>query len=104
MLGDPHSPVKRLLHVLLPEASLTADRRWIASQFTSLLKLFRAHVTLARKVPPGTHDCFMQSVLWTIGECALMESRTGPGGSLYSVLHPRPLCAETREMPEKKDK
>lgn len=64
-----------------------------AAGFTPDPKPFRPHVTLARKVPPGTPDRAMQSVLWSCAEFALVESRTGPGGSSYSVLNSWPLCA-----------
>jgi 2'-5' RNA ligase len=68
------------------------------------IKPFRVHVTLARKVPHGSHEHTVQSVLWSFTDCALIESRTGPGGSLYSILGSWSLCTEVRKMPEKKDK
>jgi 2'-5' RNA ligase len=73
------------------------------------LKPFRAHVTLARKVPaevmvaPSRRRA-VPSVLWTFTHFVLVESRTGPSGALYSVLSSWPLCTEVRKMPEKKDK
>jgi hypothetical protein len=98
--GGPQSPVKRLLHVLHPETSLTADRHWIVAQFTSLLNTFRAHVILACKVSPGTPDCCLQSVLPHTRRDALVARH----GSLYSILNSWLLCTETREMPEKRHK
>jgi hypothetical protein len=46
----------------------------------------------------------LESLLWIFAEYAVVESRTGPDGSLYSVLNSWPLCTETREMPEKRHK
>jgi hypothetical protein len=68
------------------------------------IKPFRVHVTLAGKVPHGSHEHTVQSVLWSFTDCALIDSRTGPGGSLYSILDSWSLCTEVRKMPEKKDK
>jgi 2'-5' RNA ligase len=76
----------------------------VAAGFAPDLKPFRAHVTLARKVPYGSHDRTIQSVLWSFPQFALVESRTGPGGSSYSSLSSWSLCTEVRKMPEKKDK
>jgi 2'-5' RNA ligase len=93
----------------MPSAAATAlseelKSHLFAAGFAPDIKPFRAHVTLARKVPHGTHDRTMQSVPCSFTDCALVDSRTGPGGSLYSVLNSWPLCAEVRQMPEKKDK
>jgi hypothetical protein len=68
------------------------------------IKPFRVHITPGRKVPRGSHDRSMQSVLVSFTDPALVGSRTGPGGSVYSNLRAGPLCTEVRKMPEKKDK
>ncbi|MDB6156879.1 MAG: putative 2-5 ligase [Gammaproteobacteria bacterium] len=59
--------------------------------FSPDLKPFRAHVTLARKVPHGTHDHTMQSVFWSFTEFALIESRTEAQATVYRVLESFPL-------------
>ncbi len=64
--------------------SLRADL--ISAGFVPDLKRFRAHVTLARKVPRGTHVLGMPAVSWAFTEFALVESRTQADGALYSVL------------------
>ena len=61
-----------------------------AAGFRPDLKPFRAHVTVARKV---THarSAALASVRWRCAALALMESRSAPGGSLYSVVESAPL-------------
>lgn len=57
---------------------------------------FRAHVTLARRVRQGQRQGpsgrGTLGVTWTFHELALVESRTGPDGSSYSVIGAWPLC------------
>jgi RNA 2',3'-cyclic 3'-phosphodiesterase len=57
-----------------------------AADFHPDLKPFRAHITLARHVrraPPGLG---MPLVTWSFSEFALIESRTLPEGSSYSIV------------------
>jgi len=75
-----------------------------AAGFAPDLKPFRPHVTLARKVPHGTRDRTLQSVLWSFADFALIESRTAPEGSSYSVLNSWSLCTEVHKKPKKKHK
>jgi 2'-5' RNA ligase len=51
-----------------------------------LTKPFRPHVTLVRKATHPPRDTSFPAVTWTFAEFALVQSRTAPGGSIYSVL------------------
>jgi RNA 2',3'-cyclic 3'-phosphodiesterase len=64
----------------------------IGAGFAPDLKPFRAHVTLARKVPSAPKQSGTLSVRWTFERLALMESRTGPHGSIYSMVDSWALC------------
>jgi 2'-5' RNA ligase len=67
--------------------------------FAPDLKPFRAHITLARKVPLGSHEQSMRSVLWSFAEFALVDSQTESKGSVYTVLQSFPLGARRRSAP-----
>lgn len=58
----------------------------LAAEFHPDLKPFRAHVTLARQVRRAPRGLGMPVVTWTFREFALIESRTLPEGSSYSVV------------------
>ena len=64
----------------------------LAAGFTPDVKPFRAHVTLARKVPHGSHDRALQSVHWRFSDFALVESRTESQGAVYRVRESFPLA------------
>ena len=66
--------------------STALKSRLTAAGFTPDLKPFRAHVTLARKVPHGTHGGSVPPVSWIFTEFALVESRTESQGAVYRVL------------------
>jgi RNA 2',3'-cyclic 3'-phosphodiesterase len=58
-----------------------------AEGFTPDLKLpFRAHVTLARKVKRAARLPQIAPQVWTFDSFALVESKTRPEGSEYSVV------------------
>ena len=59
--------------------------------FAPDLKPFRAHVTLARHVRRGPRHRTVEPVVWAFEQFALVESRTDPAGSLYSVRESWPL-------------
>jgi RNA 2',3'-cyclic 3'-phosphodiesterase len=54
---------------------------------------FHPHVTLARKIAHPIHSIGIQPVLWGFTDFALVESRTEPKGSVYTVLQTFPLGA-----------
>jgi 2'-5' RNA ligase len=58
-----------------------------AAGFSPDLKPFRAHVTVARKVARSTPMLDMHSVRWSFAGFALVASRTGVGGAIYSVIN-----------------
>jgi len=62
-----------------------------AGGFTPDLKPFRAHVTLARKVPRGGHGREMPALLWRFTQFALVESRTESDGPVYHVIGSWPI-------------
>jgi len=76
--------------------SAALKTRLLTGGFAPDLKPFRAHVTLARKVPHATGDHTMQSVLWSFTGFALVESRTESDGSVYTVLQTFPLPVHNR--------
>lgn len=57
-----------------------------AAGFAPDLKPFRAHVTVARKVPRSAARGAMSPVTWQCERVALVRSDAGPTGPLYSVV------------------
>jgi len=58
----------------------------VTAGFLPDLKPFRAHVTVARKVVRAPASPELAAVTWRHRACALIQSRTDPAGSVYSVL------------------
>lgn len=83
-LAAEQSPGVRVLAVALREAGaavgLSPDR-----------KPFQAHVTLARKVVRPGAELALRPVVWRFDTFALIDSRTEPGGPVYSVIDSYPL-------------
>jgi len=79
------------------ELSSALKAALVAADFRPDLKPFRAHVTLARQVRRAPPDFGMPAVTWSFGEFALIESRTLPEGSSYSVVDSWALCGGTRQ-------
>ncbi len=69
----------RVLARALQRAAATAG-------FLPDLKPFRAHVTVARKVAGPPRPAHFAAVTWKCATLALIESRSAPGGAVYSVL------------------
>ncbi|HTW39181.1 MAG TPA: RNA 2',3'-cyclic phosphodiesterase [Steroidobacteraceae bacterium] len=72
----------------------TLKQALLSNGFAPDLKPFRPHVTLARQVRQRPSECALAQVSWTFGEFALMESRSSPEGSLYSVVASWPLYGD----------
>ena len=66
-------------------------QRLTSDGFAPDLKSFRPHVTLARQVRQRPVERTLPQVRWSFREFALIESRSSPGGSLYSVRASWPL-------------
>ena len=67
--------------------------RLAQSGFAPDLKPLRPHVTVVRKVSSAERIGNMPPVVWRFTHLALIESRTLPQGSLYSVVDSYALCS-----------
>ena len=81
-VGEPHEADA----AGAPALSATLKNETAAAGFSPDLKLFRAHVTVARKVAQAPSELALQPVLWRFDAFALIESRTDPAGPIYSVI------------------
>jgi RNA 2',3'-cyclic 3'-phosphodiesterase len=77
----------------LPEAGFAADLKTLWSVGRRETREFHPHVTLARKIAHPIHSIGIQPVLWSFTDFALVDSRTEPKGSVYTVLQTFPLGA-----------
>jgi 2'-5' RNA ligase len=80
-------------HVLAAALCRVLQRETSCLGFACDPKPFRAHVTLARKVGRVSRTLHMHPVRWNLTGFALVESRTAPEGSQYSVLAEFPFRA-----------
>jgi 2'-5' RNA ligase len=62
---------------------------WLVGR--SEIQEFLPHVTLVRKVVHPIHSIGIQPMLWSFSGFALVDSRTEPSGSVYTVLRTFPL-------------
>ena len=75
-------------------------RAALAAGFAPDLKPFRAHVTVARKVVQLRSAAAIEKVTWESAALALVESRGGAAGPLYSVLESQ-LLGKNKKVHEK---
>ncbi len=84
------APAATALAQVLKEAlvagGFTPDLKTLELVDKLTMTQFRPHVTLARKVRHPIRTTSMNPLLWSFSEFALVESRTGPQGSVYRVL------------------
>ena len=89
-LAAEESPTARALALALQDATAAAglnpDR-----------KPFQAHVTLARKVLRPGEVPSLRPVVWRFDSFSLIDSRTEPSGSVYSVIDSYPLVSSDKE-------
>ena len=85
------SPASASGHAAAEALNSTLRRETTRAGLDSDVKPFQAHVTLARKVGRVTHELGMHPVVWRVSELALIDSRTDPAGSVYTVLESFPF-------------
>jgi 2'-5' RNA ligase len=64
----------------------TLKRLLIEQGFSPDLKPFRAHATVARKVKRAPRALHIEPVRWSFDSVHLVESKTGPTGSIYRIV------------------
>lgn len=55
-------------------------------QFKLQRQTFKPHITLVRKLPRRLPKRPLASIQWPVSDYALVESRGGPDGSIYTVI------------------
>jgi 2'-5' RNA ligase len=85
------SALSDALKLSLLAAGFTPDLKSLWSVGGRETQEFRPHVTLARKIARPIHSIGIQPVLWSFSGFALVDSRTEPSGSVYTVLRTFPL-------------
>lgn len=85
-LPAPLAALARSLQVALAARGFASDGRSSGSVEADIIRQFRPHVTLARKVYRSPRNFEMQPVTWTFTDLVLVDSKTAPRGAVYSVL------------------
>lgn len=92
---EPPAPVAALarrLQDLLGGRGFAPDLKSSWSVGVNITKPFRPHVTLARKVYRPSRVMEVDPVTWSFAGFVLVDSKTLPEGSVYTVLERFPLC------------
>jgi 2'-5' RNA ligase len=69
----------------------------LEAQFNLRPEEYRPHVTLARRILRRNERRAIAAVRWHVSDFALVESRSGLGGSTYSVLESWPLGEKSQK-------
>ena len=86
--STPPEPLERLAADL--GEALAAD-----CDFERDSRPFRAHLTLARKVPKMPPGIAIEPVDWVVERFVLVASETGPEGATYTIVGEWPLTQDT---------
>jgi 2'-5' RNA ligase len=87
----PVAALARRLQDALAASGFAPDLKSSWSVEVNITRPFRPHVTLARKVQRPSRVTEMEPVTWIFADFVLVDSKTLPEGSVYTVLERFPL-------------
>ena len=93
--AEPPAPVSafaRKLQDLLAGRGFAPDLKSSWSVELNISRPFRPHVTLARNIHRSPRVMDMDPATWSFADFVLMDSKTLPEGSVYTVLERFPFC------------